>query len=89
MTINYDDGAIPQWTQGEALRKAREDAGLTQRELADRLGSHVNTIRDLEGDARPPRRPVIMAWALATGVSVRWLSGEGWAPWGSNPQPAD
>lgn len=42
-------------TPGERVRAARIRANLTQQELADRTGKHVNTIAKLEDDAMGPR----------------------------------
>lgn len=42
-------------TPGGRARAARIRAGLTQQELADRTGKHVNTIAKLEDDAIGPR----------------------------------
>ncbi|HET9899255.1 MAG TPA: BTAD domain-containing putative transcriptional regulator [Streptosporangiaceae bacterium] len=52
---------------GTWLRQARKDAGLTQRELAERSGLAIRTIRDLErgASARPyPRSIRVLAQAL-------------------------
>lgn len=92
---------IPHWTQGDRLRKARSLTGLTSRQFAERLGVSLNTIVNAEGDKRKVRRITLLAWAMATGVPVEWLETgvvppaggprepDGWAPWGSNPQPTD
>lgn len=92
---------IPQWTQGDRLRKARSLTGLTSREFAELLGVSLGTITNAEGDKRQVRKITLRAWAMATGVSAEWLETgvvppaggprepDGWAPWGSNPQPTD
>lgn len=86
------------WTIGDKLRKARVDAGLEQAELATEIGISRNTVRNYEAEKTTPRRPVLLAWAMRTGVSLEWLTQDerpgpdgdaGWAPRGSNPQPAD
>jgi len=75
----------PTFTLGDHLRKAREHAGMTQQELGEAMGMDRKTVRDLERDVRTPRRPVLVAWAVATDVPIEWFQ---WAPWDSNPQPA-
>lgn len=64
---------IPEWTQGDRLRKARSLSGLTTRELAAKIGVGQKTITDAEGDKRGTRKPVLIAWSLATGVPLEWL----------------
>lgn len=67
-------GTVPQWTPGDRLRKAREQAGYSQQELAENMGVARNTIGNYELDASErPRKIVLRAWALATGVDLRWL----------------
>lgn len=94
----WSGGRIPVWTLGDKLRKARVDAGLEQAELASEIGVSRNTVRNYEAEKTAPRRPVLLAWAMRTGVSLEWLTQDerpgpdgdaGWAPRGSNPQPAD
>lgn len=66
-------GRIPQWTLGEKLRKAREDAELQQQQLADKIGISRRSVSAYENDDSIPSRPVLLSWALATGVRLRWL----------------
>ncbi|ATH95885.1 helix-turn-helix domain-containing protein [Dermabacter jinjuensis] len=74
MTINYQNvGVIPQWSRGDRLRKAREVAGLDQATLAERIGSSRRTVSSAENGEREPRRAVVMAWAMATGVPFEWI----------------
>lgn len=65
-------GAIPGWTMGDRLRKAREYAGMSQMELSELIGASKRTIGRYE-DGAEPKRPVVISWALATGVSLDWL----------------
>jgi len=58
---------------GDRLRKAREHAGLEQRELAADIGISRNTVQNYERGRTSPRRPVVLAWAVRTGVSQAWL----------------
>src|SRR5262249_41887848 len=57
-------------TVGELLRRHRLHAGITQRELADRAGVSVRTLRDIElGQVVSPRAPSIFRLALALGLT--------------------
>ncbi len=66
---------IPVWTLGDRLRKAREDAGFSQVELAEVIGVSRNTISNHElGEGKRPPTPLLMrAWAAATAVPEEWL----------------
>ena len=68
---------IPEWTLGDRLRKAREDAGFSQDELATAVKVSRATISNAEVGARVPLRVTIAAWAEATGVPESWLLGGG------------
>jgi transcriptional regulator with XRE-family HTH domain len=65
---------VPQWTEGDRLRKSREAAGLSQQQLADLIGISRRSIVNYEGGKHDPSRPVVLSWALATGVPLVWLS---------------
>ena len=78
-------GRIPDWTVADRLRKARESAGYEQTALARELGVAKNTISNYERGAVAPRRSVVMAWAMATGVDLDWLCPRQ----DSNLQPTD
>lgn len=74
MQINQDAAAaIPQWTVGDRLRKARLHAGLEQAELAAQTGISRATIVNYENGHTRPGRPALILWALSTGVSLEWL----------------
>lgn len=78
-------GIVPQWTMADRLRKARETAGLEQDALAKELGVSRNTVSSYERGKVAPRRPVLIAWALRTGVPLAWLM----HGVDGGPQPAD
>lgn len=67
--------AIPQWTLGDRLRKAREHAGMDQLELANRIGISRNTVSNYElgNGTRPPKVVVLRAWANECGVPYEWV----------------
>lgn len=69
---------IPQWTTGDRLRKAREDAGLDQVELARRIGVSRTTVSNHEIGVgkRGPSRLLLRAWAHETNTPAWWLEGQ-------------
>jgi len=95
-------GVIPAWTTGDRLRKAREFVGMGQQEMADEIGISRRSVSAYECGGSTPRRPVLLSWALRTGVPLEWLrsgttesprpggdGGIGRARRDSNPQPSD
>lgn len=75
MTASTVTPAIPQWTLGDRLRKAREHAGMEQGELAHRIGVSRGTVSNYElgRGQRPPKVVVLRAWAHECGVPYEWL----------------
>ncbi len=78
----YEEG--PTWfasdttTFGDRMTGAREASGLSQTELAKRLGVKVKTIRAWENDQSEPRANKLQMLAGLLGVSIMWLlSGDG------------
>lgn len=69
-----DDPRLPDWNQGERLRKARQTADLSLDDMADHLGCTPRTIRNYESGATRPNRATLMAWAALTDVPLWWLS---------------
>ncbi len=60
---------------GALVRDRRRAAGLTQRQLAERSGLSVTTLRDLEqGRSRRPRQGSLDALARALGLDARQLA---------------
>lgn len=55
------------------LALSREIANLEQIDVANALGVARATISNYERGFTQPKRAMIMAWALATGVDVHWL----------------
>jgi transcriptional regulator with XRE-family HTH domain len=77
---------VPEWSQGDRLRKARSLTGMTVAEFAKHIGVSDRTINNAEGDKRAVRQITLNAWALATGVSREWLE-TGAASSEPNPEP--
>ena len=55
----------------EALVKARMNAGLTQTELADRIGTTQSAIARLEGGGVSPSLATLRRYAEATGTTLK------------------
>lgn len=76
---------VPTWTVGDRLRKARESTGLSQAELGQEIGVSKRSISTYENSSEPPRKPVLLSWALRCGVPVSWLT-DGETPAPTTPQ---
>ena len=77
-------GIVPEFGLNDRVRKAREYAGLDQTALAEMTGLSRTTIARTEQGRSIPRRPALIAVALATGVNLEWLE-TGKTPAGDNP----
>jgi transcriptional regulator with XRE-family HTH domain len=65
-------------TFGDRVSGAREQAGMTQKQLAKRLGVRVATLRAWEEDLSEPRANRLSIMAGLLNVSMMWLiNGEG------------
>lgn len=65
-------------TLGDRLAAARDQAGMSPKQLAKRLGVKAGTLKDWEADLSEPRANKLSMLAGLLGVSVMWLlSGEG------------
>ncbi|MDI3335286.1 helix-turn-helix transcriptional regulator [Defluviimonas aestuarii] len=65
-------------TFGDRLAAAREAAGLSQADLAQRLGVKTRVVEHWEADAKEPRANRLQMLAGMLGVSLMWLlTGEG------------
>lgn len=67
-------GGVPEWTIADRLRKARETAHLSQAELAQAIGISRRSVTNYEAGTTLPRRPVLLSWAMVTGVRREWLA---------------
>jgi len=56
---------------GSLILAARLKSGLTQRELADRLGISQPTVAAYESGRRQPTVPTLMRWLAAAGFDLR------------------
>lgn len=74
----YDPDAT---TFGDRLAGAREQAGMSQIDLAKRLGVKLKTLKGWENDLSEPRANKLSMMAGMLNVSLLWLlSGEGHGP---------
>lgn len=65
-------------TFGDRLAGAREAEGMTQSELARRMGVKISTLRNWENDMSEPRANKLNMASGVLNVSLRWLlTGEG------------
>ncbi|MBY5972756.1 helix-turn-helix domain-containing protein [Ferrimonas balearica] len=65
-------------TFGDRIEAARSAAGMTQGQLAKRLGIKLGTLKSWEQDLSEPRANKLQMLAGVLGVSLAWLlSGEG------------
>ena len=71
----YDPAAT---TFGDRLAGAREQAGMSQSDLAKRLGVKLTTLKSWEDDFNEPRANKLQMLAGILNVSLSWLlTGEG------------
>jgi transcriptional regulator with XRE-family HTH domain len=63
-------------TVGDRLRLAREQAGLSQAQVARLLDLHRPTVSEIEAGRRRVTAEELTAFAKTYEVSVGWLSGE-------------
>jgi transcriptional regulator with XRE-family HTH domain len=62
---------------GERLKRLREGAGLSQRELAEKAGMHQFGVAKLEQGLREPSWATVQALAAALGVDCLAFTGTG------------
>ncbi len=65
------DSGYEEFKIGALLRQAREDAGMTQDELARRTSTHKSAISRLENHAQDVRLSTVERVALALGKRVK------------------
>lgn len=81
-TSTSEDWFDPEITTfGDRVAGAREASGMTQKELARRLGVKLRTLKAWEEDLSEPRANKLSMMSGLLNVSLRWLlSGEGQGP---------
>ena len=60
-------------TFGDRVAAARDQTGLTQKDLARRLGIRTSTVRNWEDDLSEPRANRLSMMAGLLNVSMMWL----------------
>ena len=60
-------------TFGERLAKARRLAGMTQTQMAVRLGIGRRSLVRYEDDTMTPNQAICIAWSVVTDVPTEWL----------------
>lgn len=83
-------GHVPQWSEGDRLRKALEHAGISNQGMADYLGVSRNTVSNyIHGRGkRGVDKRTRMLWAERCGVSYRWLETGATTESRCNPKPS-
>ena len=77
-------------TFGDRVAGAREAMGMTQKQLAGRLGVKLKTLTSWEEDLAEPRANKLQMLAGVLGVSIMWLlTGEGDGLDGPDPRQAN
>jgi len=74
------DERIPPWELHHRLSRSLEFAGVSIPDMADTLGVAETTMRNYLSGRTRPRRGALTAWALRTGVPLRWIE------YGDEPQ---
>ena len=65
--------AIPTWSFGDRMAKARTYANLTQQEIAARIGNARQSAINYERDKTQPLEAILRAWVELTRVDEHWL----------------
>lgn len=58
---------------GERLLRARVMAGLSRKDLAERLSVTRQTVRNYEIGTSEPKVEALAKWSVVCGVSIDWL----------------
>ncbi len=68
--------AVPEWTVGDRMDKARKVARIGVQEMADYLGVARNTVSTWTSGRIMPDIRTLRLWAMRTGVPFEWLAGD-------------
>jgi transcriptional regulator with XRE-family HTH domain len=92
----------PEFDLADRMRKSLRHAGIGVQDMADYLEVSRNAVGTWINGRNKPSPQTVRLWALRCGVPYGWLrdggtgvtrpgpdGDAGWAPRGSNPQPAD
>jgi transcriptional regulator with XRE-family HTH domain len=79
-STHRDSNRVPVFSLGERIRKAREDAGMSQQQFADELGVDRKTVGNWEADRNQPRYRDLMLVSSVADVSLEWLAGDLFRP---------
>ena len=79
-STHRDSNRVPVFSLGERIRKAREDAGMSQQQFADELGVDRKTVGNWEADRNQPRYRDLMLISSVADVSLEWLAGDLFRP---------
>jgi len=60
-------------TFGARMKSARRQAGLTQQQMAERLGVNHSNVSQWESDKHTPQFSAVVKFCEETGVSLDWL----------------
>ena len=61
---------------GKALKQLREDAGLRQKDLVDRIATYESTISKIENGSQDPSLSITERWVRACGRELSVLGPE-------------
>jgi transcriptional regulator with XRE-family HTH domain len=67
--VCYDTIEVINMTTGELIKQARKEAGLTQKQLGERMGVSYQSVAQWENDLRNPKQKTIRRIANALGIS--------------------
>lgn len=76
LTLSPSGGALPRWSVGDRLAKARKHAGIGSQQMADKLGCSRTTISNYESERSPVPKSVVIAWSTLTRVPEWWIVGD-------------
>jgi transcriptional regulator with XRE-family HTH domain len=71
-----EGGTTPEFNLGDRMRKAMRDAGMSPQVMAEYLGCSRTSVSNWTCSRITPDTRTLRLWALRTGVSYGWLTGE-------------